>query len=73
MPTINPENVTCEWYIGYKHMSRFHAKMVYLEEIFKGFDYSWRFDDDSALRGPVKYDVFKFMQVRPKLNPFYNG
>lgn len=55
-------NIPCVSTIGYRHMCRFQAKLVYKMPILQDLDYYWRFDDDSKLTKPVIYDVFKFMQ-----------
>eukprot|EP01067_Filipodium_phascolosomae_P003731 Filipodium_phascolosomae@DN2664_c0_g1_i1.p1 len=57
-----PEIIPCYKPIGYRHMCRFQAKLVYEQPIIKELDYYWRLDDDSLLREHVTYDVFKFMQ-----------
>uniref|UniRef100_A0A7S4WH00 Nucleotide-diphospho-sugar transferase domain-containing protein n=1 Tax=Alexandrium monilatum TaxID=311494 RepID=A0A7S4WH00_9DINO len=47
---------------GYRHMTRFHYKMVfeYLEE--RGYDWFMRLDDDSFILSCIEYDVFQFME-----------
>ena len=47
---------------GYRHMCRFHSKLVYEQPIIKLLDYAWRLDDDSELLSPIEVDVFQFMQ-----------
>jgi len=50
--------------IGYRHMCRFHAGSVYDQPIVRspGLEYGWRLDDDSLIRRPIDYDVFRVMQ-----------
>ena len=47
---------------GYRHMCRFHAKVVYQLPVLWGFDYYMRLDDDSVLLDNVTYDWFKYMK-----------
>ena len=46
---------------GYRHMCRFHSKLVYEQPIMRLLDYAWRLDDDSELLYPIEVDVFQFM------------
>ena len=46
---------------GYRHMCRFHSKLVYEQPIMRLLDYAWRLDDDSELPYPIEVDVFQFM------------
>jgi len=50
--------------IGYRHMCRFHAGGVYEQPIMRssGLEYGWRLDDDSLIRRPINYDVFRVMR-----------
>lgn len=48
--------------IGYRHMCRFHAKIVYDQPIVRQLEYAWRLDHDSFITRPIRYDVFKFMK-----------
>lgn len=56
------KNIPCMSSIGYRHMCRFQAKLVYDQPILEGLDYYWRLDDDSSLVGEVKYDLFEYMR-----------
>ena len=47
---------------GYRHMCRFHSKLIYELPVVKNLEYVWRLDDDSQILKPIKYDVFKFMR-----------
>ena len=48
--------------IGYRHMCRFHAKLVYTHPIMADLEFAWRLDDDSQILGPpIHYDIFQFM------------
>jgi len=65
MPDFLPRNLTqrsCNWSLGYRHMCRFHAKLIYEQVIIRGFEFAWRLDDDSEILRPIHYDVFKFMR-----------
>ena len=50
--------------IGYRHMCRFHAGGVYEQPIVRspGLEYGWRLDDDSVIRRPIDYDLFRVMR-----------
>ena len=56
------EMIPCMSSIGYRHMCRFQAKLVYQQPILEDLDYYWRLDDDSFLMGPVPYDLFSYMR-----------
>ena len=47
-------NRVCFKTIGYRHMCRFQAKLVYDEPIMTGLRYVWRLDDDSYILKPIK-------------------
>ena len=47
---------------GYRHMCRFHSKLVYEQPIIRLLHYAWRLDDDSKLLSQIEVDVFQFMQ-----------
>jgi len=47
--------------MGYRHMCRFFSGIIYHHPALKSFDYYWRLDTDSFLRGKIEYDVFEFM------------
>ena len=47
--------------IGYRHMCRFHSKLIYELDIVQNLDYIWRLDDDSFIMSDVIYDVFRYM------------
>ena len=47
--------------IGYRHMCRFHSKLVYEQPIMSHLEYYWRLDDDSSITRPITYDIFQFM------------
>lgn len=67
IPDFLPRNLTQRSgnsRIGYRHMCRFHAKLIYEEPIIHGFDYAWRLDDDSKILRPIKYDIFEYMRKR---------
>jgi len=65
MPEFLPKNLkqrSCTWRLGYRHMCRFHAKLIYEQVIIRGFEFAWRLDHDSEILQPIHYDVFKFMR-----------
>ena len=47
--------------IGYRHMCRFHCKLVFEQPIMSHLEYYWRLDDDSRITRPITYDLFQFM------------
>ena len=57
-------DIPCISAIGYRHMCRFNAKLVYEQSIMQGLDYHWRLDDDSYLLRPVTFDPFVFMRKK---------
>ena len=57
-------DIPCISAIGYRHMCRFNAKLVYEQPIMQGLEYYWRLDDDSFILRPVKFDPFVFMKRR---------
>lgn len=67
IPDFLPKNFTqlsCRCHIGYRHMCRFHSKLIYDQPIICGFDYAWRLDDDSKIKRPIKYDIFEYMREK---------
>lgn len=65
VPDFLPRNLTqlsCPWNIGYRHMCRFHAMLVYNQPIIDGFEYVWRLDDDSNILQTINYDIFEYME-----------
>ena len=56
--------IVCHKKIAYRHMCRFHAKLLYEQPILAGLQYIWRLDDDSFITRPVGYDVFQLMRDR---------
>jgi len=64
-PESIPETVHINGFgfsVGYRHMCRFFSSEVYAHPVLDSFEYCWRLDTDSFLRGPVDYDVFEFMR-----------
>ena len=61
--SLVPE-IVCKKAIGYRHMCRFHAKLLYEQPIIARLQYLWRLDDDSFITSPVGYGVFKLMRDR---------
>ncbi|ELU17832.1 hypothetical protein CAPTEDRAFT_53752, partial [Capitella teleta] len=58
-----PGDITCKSAISYRHMARFHAKVVYEYPIVRYFDYLFRLDDDSVITSRVEFDLFQHMAV----------
>jgi len=54
----------CYKNVGYRHMSRFQAKLLYEQPILVGLQYIWRLDDDSFILRRVGYDIFRFVRDR---------
>jgi alpha 1,2-mannosyltransferase len=46
--------------ISYRHMCRFHSKLVYEQPIMSALDYALRLDDDSLILRPISYDIFRY-------------
>lgn len=60
---LSGHKLACESFtIGYRHMCRFHSKIIYDLPIMQNVDYYWRLDDDSYITQPIHYDVFAFMK-----------
>ena len=58
-----PEKILGRFNVGYRHMCRFFAGLIFEHPALAGFDWYWRLDTDSFLRGNVAYDVFQFMEA----------
>ena len=58
--------------IGYRHMCRFHSKLVFEQPIMSRLEYYWRLDDDSRITRPIKYDLFQFMAKNEILYGYNN-
>lgn len=50
-----------EFPIGFRHMCRFFSGLIFQHPALRDYDYLWRLDADSFLRGKIDYDVFRFM------------
>ena len=61
------QNIPCRSTIGYRHMCRFNAKLVYEHPIMKWVEYVWRLDDESILTDKIRYDVLDFMRNKNML------
>ena len=57
--------------IGYRHMCRFHSKLVYELAVMRDLEYAWRLDDDSTLLRNVSYDLFAYMRRRNYLYGYH--
>jgi hypothetical protein len=58
--------------MGYRHMCRFFAGVVFSLDCLKDYRYVWRLDTDSFILSPVNYDVFKRMEETSSLYGFVN-
>jgi alpha 1,2-mannosyltransferase len=61
-PADVPPRILGRFPIGYRHMCRFFAGMVYRHPAMQQYDWYWRFDTDSFLRCSVGYDPFEAME-----------
>ena len=61
------EDIPCRSTIGYRHMCRFNAKLVYEHPAMQWADFVWRLDDESLLTDNITYDVFNFMKTNSLL------
>lgn len=48
--------------MGYRHMCRYFSGEIYKDQLFENVNYLLRLDCDSYFTGPVKYDIFEYMQ-----------
>lgn len=48
-------------HIGYRHMCRFHTRLVFEHPIMKNVAWYLRIDDDSKILEKIDYDLFKYM------------
>ncbi|CAH1794801.1 unnamed protein product, partial [Owenia fusiformis] len=56
------EAKVCGAGIGYRHMCRFHAKLLAEHQLMQNFDYYLRLDDDSLILKPISYDIFRHLR-----------
>jgi len=50
-----------EFWMGYRHMCRFHSGGIYTHPKLLKYDWYWRLDSDSYLLAPIEYDPFEHM------------
>ena len=50
-----------EFWMGYRHMCRFHSGGIYTDPRLLKYDWYWRLDSDSYLLAPIDYDPFDHM------------
>lgn len=50
-----------QFWMGYRHMCRFHAGQIYRDERLLRYDWYWRLDSDSYMLSPIPYDPFERM------------
>lgn len=58
-----PEKILGRFGIGYRHMCRFFGGHIYQHPSLQGYDWYWRLDTDSFLRGRIDYDLFRHMEA----------
>jgi hypothetical protein len=51
-----------EFWMGYRHMCRFHSGGIYRDPRLAEYDYYWRLDSDSYLYSPIDFDPFERMK-----------
>jgi len=51
-----------EFWMGYRHMCRFHSGGIYRDPRLQKYDYYWRLDSDSYIYSPIEYDPFEYME-----------
>lgn len=51
-----------EFWMGYRHMCRFHSGGIYKDERLAKYDYYLRLDSDSYIYSPINYDPFERMK-----------
>ena len=52
-----------EFWMGYRHMCRFHSGGIYRDPRLQKYDYYWRLDSDSYIYSPIAYDPFERMET----------
>jgi len=53
-----------EFWMGYRHMCRFHSGGIYTDKRLANYEYYWRLDSDSYLYSPINFDPFERMKSR---------
>ncbi|GEM_PF-5568489 len=53
---------THKYSLGYRHMCRFFAGLVYSHPALREYEWYWRLDTDSFILDTIDYDVFSFME-----------
>lgn len=51
-----------EFWMGYRHMCRFHSGEIYKHPALLQYDWYWRLDSDSFIMSQIDYDVFENME-----------
>ena len=59
-----PEKILGRFSVGYRHMCRFFSGTIFNHPALAAYEWYWRLDTDSFLRGRIRYDVFKFMEAK---------
>jgi len=47
--------------VGYRHMCRWYAGLIFQHEALQGYDYVWRLDTDSFILAPIEHDPFEVL------------
>jgi hypothetical protein len=58
---VDPETPLTEFWMGYRHMCRFHSGEIYKDPRLLQYDYYWRLDSDSYLISRIDFDPFEHM------------
>lgn len=58
---VDPEVPLREFWLGYRHMCRFHSGEIYKHPSLLQYDYYWRLDSDSYILSHIDYDPFDHM------------
>ena len=58
---FDPNVPLSEFWMGYRHMCRFHSGEIYKDPRLLKYDWYWRLDSDSYLLSPINYDPFDYM------------
>ena len=70
-----PTALPCAYHdIGYRHMCRFQAKLVYQQPIMlKELQHAWQLDHDSRIKSPIIRDPFILMKNRRILYGYHKA
>ena len=51
-----------EFWMGYRHMCRYHSGLLYKDDRFKNYDYYLRLDSDSYIYSEINWNIFEYME-----------